>query len=186
MYYLHVWATVYKFTFPWQGVLFTAGFVNTAQHWHRLSLFFFFISWNSETQMLPLVRFETCCNGWGARVGTLVTVVPTSFRSAVLWLQKTILFLSKAHLFEIVSRPQLHPDTFVSEVLHNWQYHYIPFGDKTKNAQKESREHWRWGVYPQMESDEMKLRQEINYAIRNIHGIRCSKESSWVIVKWNC
>lgn len=27
--------------------------------------------------------------------------------------------------------------------------------------------------FPQVESDEKKLRQEISYAIRNIHGIRC-------------
>lgn len=30
-------------------------------------------------------------------------------------------------------------------------------------------------VCPQIESDERKLRQEINYAIRNIHGVRCGR-----------
>lgn len=34
--------------------------------------------------------------------------------------------------------------------------------------------YWQWTACRQIESDEMKLRQEINYAIRNINGIRCS------------
>lgn len=33
-------------------------------------------------------------------------------------------------------------------------------------------------LFPQVESDEKKLRQEISYAIRNIHGIRCSVVAS--------